>query len=66
MLDTTGLPRSLYHKAKQLMWDPRDIDLSRNQRDWQRLSAREHDLILRLSAQFHMPGSLSNMRPVLL
>ncbi|MCS7056579.1 MAG: R2-like ligand-binding oxidase [Thermoflexales bacterium] len=52
MLDETLLPLSLYHKAKQLVWDPRDIDLSQDVRDWQRMGERERDIILRLSGQF--------------
>lgn len=52
MLDETLLPLSLYHKAKQLVWDPRDIDLAQDARDWQRMSERERDIIVRLSAQF--------------
>ncbi|BCX04566.1 MAG: ribonucleotide-diphosphate reductase [Candidatus Roseilinea sp.] len=52
MLDQTCLPLSLYHKAKQLIWDPRDIDLAQDVRDWQRMDERERDIITRLSAQF--------------
>ena len=52
MLDQTLLPLALYHKAKQLIWDPRDIDLSQDVRDWQAMSERERDIIARLSAQF--------------
>ncbi|MCS6847147.1 MAG: R2-like ligand-binding oxidase [Anaerolineae bacterium] len=52
MLDQTLLPLSLYHKAKQLVWDPRDIDLAQDVRDWQRMDERERDIIVRLSAQF--------------
>ncbi|MCL6511829.1 MAG: R2-like ligand-binding oxidase [Anaerolineae bacterium] len=52
MLDQTLLPLGLYHKAKQLIWDPRDIDLSQDVRDWQGMSERERDIIVRLSAQF--------------
>jgi ribonucleoside-diphosphate reductase beta chain len=51
-LDHSILPLSLYHKAKSLMWDPREIDLSQDIVDWQRLSNRERDIILRLSSQF--------------
>lgn len=33
------LPMRLYHKAKKLgIWDPRDIDLTQDREDWQRLS----------------------------
>ncbi|GIV84538.1 MAG: ribonucleotide-diphosphate reductase [Candidatus Roseilinea sp.] len=52
MLDETLFPLSLYHKAKQLVWDPRDIDLAQDARDWQRMNERERDIITRLSAQF--------------
>lgn len=32
------LPMRLYHKAKKLgIWDPRDIDLSQDRQDWQRV-----------------------------
>lgn len=32
------LPMRLYHKAKKLgVWDPRDIDLSQDREDWQRV-----------------------------
>ena len=34
------------------MWDPRDIDLSQDVRDWQGMSERQRDIITRLSAQF--------------
>lgn len=51
-LDHSLLPLSLYHKAKSLIWDPREIDLSRDTQDWQRLSDRERNIILRLSSQF--------------
>jgi len=51
-LDHSLLPLSLYHKAKSLIWDPREIDLSQDAHDWQRLSDRERDIILRLSSQF--------------
>ena len=52
MLDQTLPPLVLYHKAKQLMWDPRDIDLSQDVRDWQGMSERQRDIIACLSAQF--------------
>lgn len=51
-LDQSLLPLHLYHKAKSLLWDPCDIDLTADQRDWARLSDRERDIILRLSSQF--------------
>lgn len=52
MLDQASLPLSLYHKAKQLVWDPRDIALAEDMRDWQRMSERERDIIVRLSLLF--------------
>jgi ribonucleoside-diphosphate reductase beta chain len=34
-LDHSTLPMRLYHKAKKLgIWDPRDIDLTRDRQDW--------------------------------
>lgn len=43
----------LWQKAKKLgAWDPRDIDFSRDVADWDRLSADERDLLLRLTALF--------------
>jgi ribonucleoside-diphosphate reductase beta chain len=52
MLNQTLLPLHLYHKAKGLLWDPREIDLTQDQRDWAHLSQRERDILLRLSSQF--------------
>ncbi|MDW8396260.1 MAG: R2-like ligand-binding oxidase [Anaerolineae bacterium] len=52
MLDHASLPLQLYHKAKSLLWDPREIDLSQDQQDWTRLSERERALIADLSAYF--------------
>ncbi|HKV83004.1 MAG TPA: R2-like ligand-binding oxidase [Ktedonobacterales bacterium] len=47
------LPMRLYHKAKKLgVWDPRDIDFSRDKRDWQGFSDLEKESILQLSALF--------------
>jgi len=51
-LDPSSFPLSLYQKAKQLLWDPREIDLTQDARDWARLDARERDILLRLAAQF--------------
>ncbi|GAB4474863.1 MAG: R2-like ligand-binding oxidase [Anaerolineae bacterium] len=46
-------PMRLYEKAKRLgVWNPSDIDLSRDRADWQRLSDDERDLLLRLTALF--------------
>jgi len=55
---TRGLNRDLpsmhlYEKAKRLgIWNPSDIDLSRDKNDWLTLKEDEGDLILRLLAMF--------------
>ncbi len=41
-----------YHKAKRLVWDPRDVDLSTDTATWPTLSPEECDLILRLCSVF--------------
>ncbi|MBI3537249.1 MAG: R2-like ligand-binding oxidase [Chloroflexi bacterium] len=46
------LPLSDYHKAKDLFWDPRAIDLTRDRTDWASLAERERDLILRGASVF--------------
>lgn len=43
---------SLYHKAKALIWDPADIALDADIADWARLTARERDILIRLSHMF--------------
>lgn len=46
-------PMRLFEKAKRFgVWNPSDIDLSQDQRDWQGLTADEQDILLRLSALF--------------
>ncbi len=46
-------PMRLFEKAKRFgIWNPSDIDLSQDKRDWQGLSAEEQDILLRLSALF--------------
>jgi len=43
----------LYEKAKRLgIWNPSDIDLSQDRRDWETLAEPEKDLIWRLCALF--------------
>jgi ribonucleoside-diphosphate reductase beta chain len=43
----------LFEKAKRFgIWNPSDIDLTQDQRDWQGLNDQERDLILRLTALF--------------
>ena len=49
----TILPMRLYHKAKKLgVWDPRDIDFTRDKQDWHGLSDLEKQSILQLSSLF--------------
>jgi len=46
-------PMRLYEKAKRLgIWNPSDIDLSKDKADWSTLKADEKDLIMRLLAMF--------------
>jgi ribonucleoside-diphosphate reductase beta chain len=46
-------PMRLFEKAKRFgIWNPSDIDLSQDKRDWQGLSTDEQDILLRLSALF--------------
>jgi ribonucleoside-diphosphate reductase beta chain len=46
-------PMRLYEKAKRLgIWNPSDIDLSKDKTDWASLSADEQDLIWRLTGMF--------------
>lgn len=46
-------PMRLYEKAKRLgIWNPSDIDLSKDKADWETLKVDERDLILRLLAMF--------------
>jgi len=48
-----ALPMRLWRKAKTLgVWNPDDIDFSRDREDWVRLSDAERDLLLRLTALF--------------
>ncbi|HEX8904877.1 MAG TPA: R2-like ligand-binding oxidase, partial [Longimicrobiaceae bacterium] len=52
-LDFASAPMRLWAKAKKLgTWDPADIDLRQDARDWHRLSADEKDVVLRLTALF--------------
>jgi len=46
-------PMRLYERAKKLgIWNPSDIDFSKDQLDWSGLTAAEKDLIWRLLAMF--------------
>lgn len=55
---TTGLDRNhpamrLFEKAKRFgIWDPGQIDFSRDIADWQRLREDERDILLRLTSLF--------------
>jgi ribonucleoside-diphosphate reductase beta chain len=52
-LNMQSPPMRLWQKAKKLgIWDPNDIDLTQDRRDWQRISDAERDLLLRLTSQF--------------
>jgi ribonucleoside-diphosphate reductase beta chain len=43
----------LYHKAKKLgVWDPRDIDLTQDKKDWEKFNDVEKEMTLRLCAMF--------------
>jgi ribonucleoside-diphosphate reductase beta chain len=45
------LPLRLWRKSKRLgVWDPDDIDFSRDREDWARMTNGEQDLVLRLCA----------------
>jgi ribonucleoside-diphosphate reductase beta chain len=52
-LDRSLPPMRLYEKAKRLgIWNPSDIDLTKDKFDWAALQPDEKDLILRLLAMF--------------
>jgi ribonucleoside-diphosphate reductase beta chain len=52
-LNNDSVPMRLWHKAKRLgVWNPADIDFSRDMADWQGLNATERDLLLRLTGMF--------------
>ena len=52
-LDRNLPPMRLYERAKRLgVWNPSDIDLSKDQADWSTLKEDEKDLTLRLLAMF--------------
>ncbi len=47
------LPMKLYHKAKRLgIWNPQDIDFTKDKRDWQKMNALEREVILHLTSLF--------------
>jgi ribonucleoside-diphosphate reductase beta chain len=48
-----SLPYRLYQKAKKFgIWDPKDIDLSQDQKDWETLDPAQRRRTLRLISQF--------------
>jgi ribonucleoside-diphosphate reductase beta chain len=48
-----SLPMRLYHKAKKLgIWDPRDIDLAQDKRDWRGLSDEHKERVRGLILSF--------------
>jgi ribonucleoside-diphosphate reductase beta chain len=52
-IDFASPPMRLWQKAKKLgTWDPRDVDLTDDARDWAGLAPDERDVILRLTALF--------------
>jgi ribonucleoside-diphosphate reductase beta chain len=52
-LDRAHPAMRLYEKAKRLgIWNPSEIDLGQDRRDWETLDGDEKDLILRLCALF--------------
>ena len=52
-LDRTSFPLRLWEKAKQRgVWNPADLDLTRDRADWLALGPTERDVLLRLAALF--------------
>lgn len=52
-LDHGSPAMRLFHKAKQLgTWDPRDIDLAQDRRDWAALTPLEREVVLHLTTLF--------------
>ncbi len=47
-----SLPLQLYHKAKNLFWDPRDVDLQMDVADWTRLGEDERSILTHLAWRF--------------
>jgi ribonucleoside-diphosphate reductase beta chain len=44
-LDTASLPLRDYHKAKRLLWNPQDLDFTRDRQDWEQMTPREQQLV---------------------
>jgi ribonucleoside-diphosphate reductase beta chain len=52
-LNRQAPPMKLFEKAKKYgIWNPSDFDFTQDRQDWRQLQADEHDLLLRLTAQF--------------
>lgn len=52
-LDRASFPLRLWEKSKRLgIWNPSEIDLRRDGRDWQELEEGERDILLRLASLF--------------
>jgi ribonucleoside-diphosphate reductase beta chain len=52
-LDRDSLPMRLYQKAKRLgVWDPYELDLSRDRADWLSLSDKQREVMLQLTSLF--------------
>jgi ribonucleoside-diphosphate reductase beta chain len=43
-----------YHKAKELIWDPRTISLSQDQKDWAAMTTEQQEVLLLLCSLFHI------------
>ena len=63
-LDRALLLMRLFEKAKRPgTWDPQETGFSQDRADWQGLSDRERDLLLRLTAQFQNGEEIGRLRP---
>lgn len=52
-LDFESFPMKLFQKAKQFgIWDPSDIDLSKDREDWKQLREDEKEILIHLSGLF--------------
>jgi ribonucleoside-diphosphate reductase beta chain len=52
-LDRDSLPMRLYQKAKRLgIWDPYELDLSRDRADWLSLTDTQREVLLQLTSLF--------------
>ncbi len=52
-LDFESFPMKLFQKAKQYgIWNPSDIDLSRDREDWKQLKEDEKEILIHLSGLF--------------